>query len=193
MSFKFKVGEKVRVKSNLVAGKSYGDVFYPNHMARNVKDKTLTISSQFIGSDSNARYYVKENSYAYSDDMLEFDDGLDKSALLAGMVVIMRNGHEYYVQHDAKGEIYLYDEDTDSSLDMDYFKDDLTSFANDAYDIMEIYGIPDYADDFTSRDTSTRACICTRKEIKPVTEVTLGEVAEKFGIDVSLLRIKEKK
>lgn len=62
---KFKVGDKVRVRRDLIAGKFYGDMCCGSTMARMGGD-VLTID--YIGAGC---YGVNENIYSWSDEMLE--------------------------------------------------------------------------------------------------------------------------
>lgn len=62
---KFKVGDKVRVRRDLVAGEEYGDYTFAIPMEK-YKGRILTIDA--VNYDS---YWLKEVSYSWTDEMLE--------------------------------------------------------------------------------------------------------------------------
>ena len=59
----------------------------------------------------------------------------------------------------------------------------------DPWDIMRVYGFVDYPSlDLKITDISTRELLWERKEPK---ELTMQEIADKFGVDVKDLKIKK--
>ena len=64
---KFKVGDKVRVKKNLIPGKVYGNVSFVPSM-RNMCGKIVTIKDFYF---DNCNMYLKEIGYLWSPEMLE--------------------------------------------------------------------------------------------------------------------------
>ena len=65
---KYKVGDKVRARSDLKANKKYGSLYLNHGMYRELKTKrTFTISE--IASEGN--YFVEESLYIYSEEMFE--------------------------------------------------------------------------------------------------------------------------
>lgn len=65
---RFKVGDKVKVKSNLVAGNNYSGVFCNKEMAA-MDGKIFTIC--MVVTERLPHYDVEENSWRWADDMLE--------------------------------------------------------------------------------------------------------------------------
>ena len=64
---KYKVGDKVRIRSDLEAGKRYGDEFFTKNMGK-FKGKLVTIA------DVNETYYkIKEDDvyFSWTDEMIE--------------------------------------------------------------------------------------------------------------------------
>ena len=62
---KFKVGDRVKVRKNLIKGRIYGKWDFGSSMEE-WKNKTMTITDVF--SDC---YRVKENDWSWTDEMLE--------------------------------------------------------------------------------------------------------------------------
>ena len=71
--YKYKVGDRVRVRTDLETTCRYGDIGVINHMMSNL-GKTLTISSleetDFYG-EYCPHYHVKENQWNWTDEMFE--------------------------------------------------------------------------------------------------------------------------
>lgn len=83
---KYKVGQKVRVRKNLVVGRQYGEYCFNIHMV-NLRGKILVVSSVLDNG-----YHVEEPSYfIFSDEMLEPAE-FTKDDLETGMVVEYRDG-----------------------------------------------------------------------------------------------------
>lgn len=66
---KYKVGDKVRVRSDLETGEYYGDDQFIDQMA-DLRGKIVTIES-VCPSDYRKYYYVAESIYNLTDEMLE--------------------------------------------------------------------------------------------------------------------------
>ena len=87
---KFKVGDKVRVKKNLVNGKPYNNgCVYWDEMA--VDDVATIITTDQTKRYKEDRYNIDKSKWCYSDDMLELVS-FTKADLKDGMVVEYRNG-----------------------------------------------------------------------------------------------------
>ena len=110
---KFKVGDKVKVRKGLVADECYGDVSCSSYMAR-MGGELLRISSV-----KNNFYTVEENSFYWSDEMLEpAEKTLDNLCVgdfvgcrdhLVRKVLIVLGGCyllSYASDHDAAGDWY---------------------------------------------------------------------------------------
>ena len=71
---KYKVGDKVRVREDLVVDEAYGDDTFISEMKRYL-GKTMTVSKIFRGS----KYKLKEDIYRYNwtDEMLEDVEGIN--------------------------------------------------------------------------------------------------------------------
>ena len=113
---------------------------------------------------------------------------MTKSELKTGMVVKRRNGDKYMVLLDTPhGNIFIR---RNGWCSMEEFEDDLHAVGSEKFDIVAVYR-PDERLQMTHEYCDTQKCIWRRSEIKEVKEVTLAEIAEKFGVDVEDIRIKE--
>ena len=102
---------------------------------------------------------------------------MTKSELKTGMVVERRNGDKYMVLLDTPhGNIFVCKY---GWCNMDLYEDDLHAMGGEKLDIVAVYR-PD--------EGLQQKCIWWRSEVK---EVTLSEIAEKFGVAVEDIRIKE--
>lgn len=66
---KYKVGDKVRVRSDLEIGEYYGDDQFIDEMA-DLRGKIVTIES-VCSSNYKECYYISESIYNWTDEMLE--------------------------------------------------------------------------------------------------------------------------
>ena len=72
---KYKVGDKVRVRKDLVPGNKYGDVTYVSNMDKFKNEECV------ITSTDNKAYYINGLGYWWTDEMLEPVDDLLEYAL----------------------------------------------------------------------------------------------------------------
>ena len=135
----------------------------------------------------------KEIGWVWTDEMIEglvlVETSFTKSDLKTGMVVEYRNGSRRLVLRDYQGtgEDILIGTGWRS---FDNYTENLTDGGGDKdFDIMKVYAASDYCGTLHLLDK--KCCeykvVWERKEIK---EVTLEQVAEKFGVPVDQLRIK---
>lgn len=66
----FKAGDKVRVREDLRNGSRYNNVFCNEDMERISRDNAVLTIERVIDIDKVNRYYVKENDWQWTDDML---------------------------------------------------------------------------------------------------------------------------
>lgn len=83
---KFKVGDKVKVRNDLVVGSYYNHVFFISDMKK-FKGKIVEIREVF----NRTGYYIKGSIYMFSEDMLE-PIKFTKSDLRDGDKITLRNG-----------------------------------------------------------------------------------------------------
>jgi len=90
---KYQVGDKVRVRSDLIIDEGYGGTFFISVM-KQYCGKILTISHVNPGD-----YKVEENDWYWSDEMFEekVENMFTKKDLKTGMIATCRNGKRYVV------------------------------------------------------------------------------------------------
>ncbi len=111
-----------------------------------------------------------------------------KSKLKSGMSVKLRNGEMGLVM-DIDGIKIIQFENNWKTLDYGYNQDlKINTTDASALDIMEVYRILNY-------DCVIRKNLCKPENLiwkrKEVTELTMQEIADKFGVSINDLRIKE--
>ena len=186
---KYKIGDKVKVRTDLIVNGVYGSQSFMPEM-KPYAGKIYTISETYFGNNS---YEFEEIDWYWTDEMIEglVETSFTKSDLKTGMVVEYRNGSRRIVFRDYQGTGKdLLIGDRWASLN-DYPEDLADDDDGDRdYDIVKVYNAKDFC--ATLRLLDKKCCdyevVWERKEIK---EVTLEQIAEKFGVDVKNLRIKE--
>ena len=184
---KYKIGDKVKVRTDLIADEVYGGQSFMSGMKPFV-GKIYTISR----IDSDQKYYMfEEIGWVWTDEMIEgpVKTPFTKSDLKTGMVVEYRNGSRRLVLRDYQGtgkNLLI----GDRWASFNFYNEDLTYDSGDKnYDIVKVYAAKDFC--ATLRLLDKECCeyrvVWERKEIK---EVTLEQIAEKFGVPVDQLRIK---
>ena len=114
---------------------------------------------------------------------------MQKSDLKSGMSVKLRNGEKGLIVDVNNIKIIQYVDDWDN-LNASYTTDlKYSSNSNLAgYDIMEVYRILNY-------DCVIRENLCKPENLiwkrKEVTELTMQEIADKFGVDVNNIKVKK--
>lgn len=112
---------------------------------------------------------------------------MTKSELKTGMVVECRNGDKYTVLiNTPMGDILVCENGWFCLQD---YKDDMRNTVDGAFDIIAVYS-PDDEFQMTYKCWNDQTCIWQRSKVK---EVTLSEIAKKFGVAVEDIRIKDEK
>lgn len=184
---KYKVGDKVKVRTDLIVDEIYGGKLFMPEM-KQYAGKIYTI---YQISSKQTFYLFEEVGWIWTDEMIEglVEASFTKSDLKTGMVVEYRNGSRRLVLRDYQGtgEDILIGSGWRSLND---YTEDLADSDDDKdYDIMKVYVAINYCDTLYLLDSKCCKCrvVWERKEIK---EVTLEQIAEKFGVPVDQLRIK---
>ena len=133
---KFSVGDKVRVKTDLVVGKKYNGISFIKAMEES-KGKIFTIISRGEYNDKTEIYLLSNIYYEFTIDMLEaLDDEtpkqFTKADLKSKMVVETRNGYLFLVVENILVK-------QDGFMLLDDIKEDLTHDGGNKYDIMAVY------------------------------------------------------
>src|SRR5574344_472211 len=166
---------------------------------------SLLKSSSWEFYESNTYYRVRDNKrVAYGNisdiepsdiltaecfiNLYKDNNNMRKSDFKSGMSVKLRNGQIGFIV-DVFGEKIIQYENTWYNLDKEYNQDLRLITTNcDEWDIMEVYRILNY-------DCVIRKNLCKPENLiwkrKEVTELTMQEIADKFGVSINDLRIKE--
>ena len=120
-------------------------------------------------------------------ELVEDKNMFEKKDLKTGMVVKIKDGRFYKVMlNTSDGDIMV---STDGYIYFTDINDDLTT-RHLSLSIVEIYKPQDVSKSF-SMNLHNLTSIWERE--KPIKEVTLKEIADKFGVDVKSIRVKESK
>ena len=146
-------------------------------------------------------YYFNEGGYGFTDGpitqnytILEWSDfrkekEMTKSELKTGMVVEYRDGEKRIVLRDTPIGDVLICKDRWNSLNS--YTDDLRNTTGAPHiDIIAVY-TPMEESQMEQENWNAQTCIWRRSEVKEVKEVTIAEIAKKFGVAVEDIRIKE--
>ena len=93
---KFKVGDKVRVRKNLIPDTKYGDVYFVYSM-KEMCGKIVTIKDFY---SDNCNMYLKEIGYLWSPEMLE-PVKEDKLIFNGNATILFKDGKKYVTKCDA--------------------------------------------------------------------------------------------
>jgi len=155
--------------------------------------------------ESNTYYRVCENKrLCYGDisdikpsDILTAEDfinlyknnNMQKSNIKSGMSVKLRAGQMGLIV-DVFGKRIIQFENNWENLDENYNQDLIKIIPDtcDDWDIMEVYSIPNYDSVIRKNLCKPENLIWRRRE--PI-EITMQEIADKFGVSINSLRIKE--
>ena len=142
-------------------------------------------------------YNFNKNTYSDRDyyiiryyTILEWEDFMEKeftlSDLKAGMLVVVRCGHKYLVAKNDNEGMFFTNEDGWTEYTTKH--NDMKSAICEDFDIMKVYSMPSKNRDAFNYSTENRKLLFKRKEPK---ELTMQEIADKFGIPVEQLKIKK--
>jgi hypothetical protein len=172
---KFKVGDKVRVRKDLVLNHTYGNYFFVSTMEK-FKDKIVTIISV-----CNNCYEIKEDNKCsyWTDEMLEPNVvNFTKADLKDGMVVEYQNGEKRMVLGDRLISNHHFAE-------LSNFTDILKNKYLDNMAINRVYSSSGYtfSDYFEDR---LLTLIWERPKEEPIKEMTVAEIEKELGYKVKI-------
>lgn len=198
---KFKVGDKVRVKKDLVGNNYYprpdGSTLRFAFDMERYRDQIYTIRS----IDSNGDYtlegvkcfsFLSSNYWEFCDSMLEpVSVGFTKADLKDGMVVETKGGKRYVVM----GDKFM---DYNSYYPLTNYGDDLVPICYLSREFKEDKTIVKvYKSDAKFLryyfDSDCLELIWERKEEEPHKEMTVAEIEEKLGYKIKVVADKEEK
>ncbi len=169
---RYKAGDKVKVRSDLVAGRDYGGYSFLSEMEK-YKGKIL-----FVLDYKEGGYLLINAPFVWSEDMFETLDVKGFNSLENGMTCELRDGVICKLLENGYGTYFLHKNGILSTdLDEEYY-DDLTSRSDSDNDIMKI-SVSDNPFDFTHG-----AIIWEREE---AVEMTLDEIEEALGYKVKIV------
>ena len=113
---------------------------------------------------------------------------MQKSELKSGMSVKLRNGKKGLIVDVNNIKIIQYEDDWDN-LNASYTTDlkCIGRINLAAYDIMEVYNITEYS--CVRRDCLCKECNLMWRRVGEFKEITMQEIADKFGVDVNSIKI----
>ena len=164
---------------------------------------SLLVSSLWEWYESSTCYYICENKIVVcipkfdiepsniltAEDFINLykNNNMQKSNIKSGMSVKLRGG-EMGLIVDVFGKRIIQFENNWANFDENYNQDLKAVNADIRWDIMEVYRIFDY-------DCVIRKNLCKPENLiwkrEEVTELTMQEIADKFGVSINSLRIKE--
>lgn len=122
-------------------------------------------------------------------ELVEEEKMFTKDDLKSGYIVDTRNRGLFMVLETANGlKSFFRDFCEFGHHETDQYNDDLTAIGNDAWDITRIYGFNRYGHMVREISTKGRELLWQRDE---TLELTIEEIAKKFGVDAGRVRIKE--
>lgn len=137
------------------------------------------------GSFANIYWYKR-----YDFIILEWSDFMEKEFtkddLKVGMLVVVRCGYKYLVAKNDNEGMFFTNEDGWTEYNTKH--NDMRSTMCEDFDIIKVYSMPSKNRDAFNYSTENRTLLFERKEPK---ELTMQEIADKFGIPVDQLKIKK--
>jgi len=175
---RFKVGDKVRVKTDLITNREYNDGCMCQKEMTALRGKVVTIRG--FNSD-HTRYLVLEDlgGWCWTDEMFE-PVGFNKNLLTDGVIVKCRNNDLYIMLGERligpTGWLRVSDYDNDLKI----------RYSDPEWDIVTIYR-PDKPYNIESLfDVGYLQLIAERPE--EVKEMTLAEVCKELGYNVKIVK-----
>lgn len=180
---KYNVGDKVIVRPDLYVGMTGLGESVTSQMAA-LAGKIVTIRSvRYDGS-----YLIQEETIYNWTDAMFAQKATELSTipkLEAGMLVVRKDGKMRIVVPSKKSMVLT--DCCGANLSLSDYKSDLTFPGESTYDVEKVYGLTKgYS---ISNNTYERDLLWERT--KPVTELTLEQVAKLAGVDVANLKIKK--
>ena len=184
---KFKVGDKVRVKTDLITKKNYNGFEFTENMAlfRGKECKIeWVIASHEEGKTPTIVYSLKGLTYRFTDDMLELVEQptkdpskFTKADLKTKMVVEVKDGNRYLVVDDTLVRYEGYNT-------LDIYNDDLTC-DTDSVSIEKVFRyVSDIDVDCVSLKnmltSQNLSLIWQRPQLKPITKAELAKMGYKL-------------
>ena len=177
---KYKVGDDVLIRSDLVFGKNYGG-FTVDSAVTDKRGKIRTIEK--VGDVC----YTIDGYPSFTDEMIERKISFTKDDLKVGYVVETKGGELKMVMEVQKGLVLAAN---GACINLDNYSEELTNIQQfTQYDIVKVYGFTAWSAQALRVSASDRYIIWERKE-EPI-EITIEEIAKLKGVSADRIRIKE--
>lgn len=139
---------------------------------------------------NNGSYSYKNWYKRYNFTILKWEDFMEKeftlSDLKVGMLIENRGGERFIIAETIDGRLIGTNET--GFTDLKNYNADMMHWEFASYDIMRVYNKTKRNIKFYTYDTTNRDLLFQRKEPK---ELTMQEIADRFGIPVDQLKIKK--
>lgn len=175
---KYKVGDKVKVRSDLKEDTMYGSQTFVDGMVKYM-GKIMTVKQVY---DKCYRLEEDGGKWAWTNEM--FEDSL-KSMLEPCMLVKLRNGELAYVVNTKNGLCLL--DERKNWINIQDYDDELYYQVgeNECFDIMEIYDLTELAYESMKFSIADRRLLQKRKE--EVKKMTVAEIQEALGYKIEIV------
>jgi len=160
---------------------STGVSYIDNPKYENYETETCYALDNWVYADSG---FFKTQGYT----ILEWEDFMEftKDGLKIGYVVQLRNGNYEIVMNSLNGVVFM---DMGRYTCLDSYTEDLKYGGPlGKYDVIKVWGFANDVVQSLFIGTNSRDLLWERKEPK---ELTMQEIADKFGVDVKDLKIKK--
>ena len=152
---------------------------------------------RFLDHEDETCYNFNNGLYSYKNwyknrdyTILKWEDFMEKKFtkddLKVGMLVVVRCGYKYLVAKNDNEGMFFTNEDRWTEYKTKH--NDMKSSICEDFDIMEVYSMPSKNRNAFNYSTENRTLLFERQESK---ELTMQEIADKFGIPVDQLKIKK--
>lgn len=174
---KFNVGQKVRLRKDLVEGEKYGEYEY-DECLHGKKGETLIISHVYT-SNNNCR--ILGIDALFSKEMLE-EAPLE---LTENTIVVTRNGNEYLVVRDNSGKLFGINSNGETYYScFEYDENFCVKNKDSEFDIMKIYKVKVNSFDSIFKLSLKQEPIWERNQVK---ELTVKQISELLGYSVKVV------
>ena len=168
-TMKYKVGDKVRVRKDLVVDKEYGNDSFVIGM-KSMLGKTVTINSV---NEESETYHIRECGFNWTEEM--FEENGDKLSL-KGMIVEVEAGYTYYMITETRG------------LRKGYHATGIEWSATNGFCPVKVWEVNDRkANNLENLCEEAKGELIWEKEAEKV-EMTVAEIEAKLGYSVKIVK-----
>ena len=184
---KYKVGDKVKVRTDLVVDNQYGGLSFVVDM-KSCAGKEFIIEKEYHGY-AGGRYKLEGVSmWVWTDEMLLKSGTFTKLDLKPGMILETKDRKFLIIQLSGGEWIAA---DNTGFIEGKNFYDNLKCRVSDVYDVQKVYCGPSIGDAIQNLCLSYNKGELLWERTPEVVEMTLEDIAKKIGVPVKSLRIKD--